>query len=63
MWMIQCFLEEETNTGGSMETMFGAETEAKAFQRLPHLGSIPHTATKPRFYCGCQEVLADISLI
>jgi hypothetical protein len=25
--------------------------------------SIPYTVTKPRYYCGCQEVLADRSLI
>jgi hypothetical protein len=25
-------------TGGNMETKCGAETEAKAIQRLPHLG-------------------------
>jgi hypothetical protein len=25
-------------TGGNMETKYGAETEGKAIQRLPHLG-------------------------
>jgi hypothetical protein len=25
--------------------------------------SIPYTVTKPRHYCGCQEVLADRNLI
>jgi hypothetical protein len=25
--------------------------------------SIPYTDTNPRYYCGCQEVLADRSLI
>jgi hypothetical protein len=29
----------------------------------PIWGSIPHTNTKPRHYCQCQEVLADRSLI
>jgi hypothetical protein len=26
-------------------------------------GSIPSTVTKPRHYCGCQQVLSDRSLI
>jgi hypothetical protein len=38
-------------TGGNMETKCGAET------------LIPYTDTKPRYYCGCWEVLADGSLI
>ena len=50
-------------TGGNMETKYGAETEGKAIQRLPDLGSIPYTVTKPGSYCGCWEVLADKSLI
>ena len=29
----------------------------------PIWGSIPYTVTKPRHYCGCQEVHADRSLI
>jgi hypothetical protein len=29
----------------------------------PTWGSIPYTVTKPRQYCGCQEVLAEKSLI
>jgi hypothetical protein len=41
-------------TRGNMETKCGAETEGKA---------IPYTATKPRSYYGCQQVLADRSLI
>jgi len=49
--------------GGNTETKCGGETEGKAIQRLPHLGSIPYTDTKPRHYCGCQEVLADRNLI
>jgi len=46
-----------------MQTKYGAETKGKAIQRLPHLGSIPYTTTKPRQYCRCQEVHADRSLI
>ena len=49
--------------GGNMETKDGAETEGKTIQRQPTLGSIPRTVTKPRHYCGCQQVLADRSLI
>jgi hypothetical protein len=29
----------------------------------PTWGSIPYTDTKPRHYCGCQQELADRSLI
>jgi hypothetical protein len=46
-----------------METKYGAEIDGKAIQRLPYLGSIPYTVTIPRPYCGCQEVLADRSMI
>jgi hypothetical protein len=49
--------------GGNTETKCGAETEGKAIQRLPTWGFIPYTVTKPRRYCGCQEVHADMSLI
>ena len=30
------------HTGRNMETKYGAETEGKAFQRLPHLGDLSH---------------------
>jgi len=36
---------------GNTETKHGAETEGKAIKRLPHLGSIPYTDTKPSHYC------------
>jgi hypothetical protein len=49
--------------GEVTETKCGAETEGKAIQRLPHLGSIPYTVTKPRHYCGCQQELVDRCLI
>jgi len=48
---------------GNTGTKYGAETEGKAIQRLPHWESIPYADTKPRHYCGCQEVLADRSLL
>jgi hypothetical protein len=49
--------------GGGTETKCGAETEGKANRRLHHLRTTPYTVTKPRYYCGCQQVLADRSLI
>jgi hypothetical protein len=39
---------------GVTETKSKAETERMTILRLPHLGSIPYTNTKPRHYCGCQ---------
>ena len=45
--------------GENIETKSGAETEGKAIQRLPHLG----IHSKPKHYWGCQELLADRSLI
>ena len=50
-------------TGGNMEKMCGTETEGKAIQRLPPLGSMPYTVNKPGDYCGYQEVHARRSLI
>jgi hypothetical protein len=47
-----------------MEIKYRAETEGKATQRLFHLEIHPiYTVTKPRHYCGCQEVYAERSLI
>jgi hypothetical protein len=40
-----------------METKHGVETEGKAIQRLPHLGSIPYTDTKSRHYCNTMKCL------
>ena len=48
---------------GVTETKCGAETKGKAIQRLPHLGTITYTVTKPRHCCGYQQELADRSLI
>jgi hypothetical protein len=49
--------------GGNLETKCGAETEGKAIQRLPHLGLHPMYRYQTQTHCGCQEVLADRSLI
>jgi hypothetical protein len=48
--------------GGNTDTKYGAETEGKAIQDFPTWKSIPDTVTKPRHYCGCQEIFADWSL-
>jgi hypothetical protein len=32
-------------------------------RNCPTWGSIPYTVTKPRHYCGCQQVLAGRSLV
>jgi hypothetical protein len=44
-------------------TKFGAETERRTIQRLPHLGVHPIKTTKPRHYCICQQGFADRTLI
>jgi hypothetical protein len=63
VWVLRSFLEGEQNTlGANTETKCGAETEGKAIQRLPTWGSIPCIVTKAR-HCGCEEVIADRSLI
>jgi hypothetical protein len=48
-------------TRGNMETKCGVETEGKDMQRLLHLGI--HPIYSHHTYCGCQELLADRSLI
>jgi hypothetical protein len=48
---------------GVTEKKCGAETEEMIIQRLLTWGSIPYTIFKPRYYCGCQQELADRSLI
>jgi hypothetical protein len=50
-------------TGGYMETKYGPETDGKAIRDCPTWGSIPYTATKPRRFGGCREMLADGRLI
>ena len=49
--------------GANMETKYGAETEGKTIQRLPHLGIQSIFNSKPRQYCGCQQELGDMSLV
>jgi hypothetical protein len=45
-------------TRENMETKCGAET-VRPSRDCPTWGSIPYTDTNTRYYCGCQEVLAD----
>jgi hypothetical protein len=46
-----------------IETMCGAETEERPSRDCPKWGSFPDIVSKPRHYCGCQQLLADRSLI
>ena len=48
---------------GGTEIKCGADAECMTIQRPPSWGSIPYTITKHTHYCGCQQVLADRSLI
>jgi hypothetical protein len=64
VWILLSSLEGgKLPMGEVTETKYGAETEGKTIQRLPHLRSIPYTVTKCRHYYGCLQVLADRSLI
>jgi hypothetical protein len=52
--------------GANTETKCGAEKDGRKghpSRDCPTWGSIPYTVTKSRHYSGCQEVLADSSLI
>ena len=48
---------------GVIEAKFGTETEGMTIQRLPHLGIHPINNHQNLLYCGCQQELADRSLI
>ena len=48
---------------GVTETKCGAETEGMTIQRLPHLEIHPINKNQTKHYCGCQQELADRSLI
>jgi hypothetical protein len=60
---IPSYKENKINTGANMEVKCRAEAKGKSTQRLSYLGIHPYTVTKPRHYCGCQEVHAETSLI
>jgi hypothetical protein len=55
--------ENKIPMGGVTETKCGAETERKGHPKTAPPGDPSHIVTKPRHYCGCQQVLADRSLI
>jgi hypothetical protein len=44
---------------GVTETEFGAETERRAIQTLPHPGIHPINNHQNRHYCICQQDFAD----
>lgn len=47
---------------GCTETNCGEKkTEERPSSDNPTWESIPHTVTNLRYYCGCQQVLADRS--
>jgi hypothetical protein len=48
---------------GITEIKCGAETEGMTIQRLPHLGIHPINKNQTKHYCGCQQELANRSLI
>jgi hypothetical protein len=48
---------------GVTETNFGAETEGRTIQRLPHLGIYPINNHQTQTPGKCQQELADMSLI
>jgi hypothetical protein len=48
---------------GVTETKCATENEEMIIQRLPHLGIHPIYITKTKHFCGCQQVLADRSLL
>jgi hypothetical protein len=63
--MLQYFLEGKQNIHRSKYRDKGVEQRLKErpSRHCPTCGFIPYTVTKPRHYCGCQEVHADRSLI
>jgi hypothetical protein len=48
---------------GDTEIKCGVETEGKPSKDCPTWRSILYRATKPRHFCGFQQVLVDRSLI
>jgi hypothetical protein len=49
--------------GGNMRQSVEQRLKERPSRDCPTWGSIPYTVTKPRHYCGCQQELADRSLI
>jgi hypothetical protein len=55
--------ENKIPMGGYTETKCGERLKERPSRDCPTWRSIPYTAIKSRHYCGCQQVLADSSLI
>jgi hypothetical protein len=49
--------------GGDMIQIVEQRLKERPFRDCPTWGSISYTVIKPRHDCGCQQVLADRSLI
>jgi hypothetical protein len=47
----------------NMETTVEKKLKGRPSRDYPTGGSILYTVTTPRYYCGCQQVLAERSLI
>jgi hypothetical protein len=65
VWILQFFLEGRTKY--SRQEIWRERVEQRVKERpsrdCPTWEYIPYKETKPRYYCGCQEVLVDRSLI
>jgi hypothetical protein len=63
----ECFSPSLKGEKHSWEEIQRQSVEQRLKERqsrdCPTWESIPYTVTKPRHYCGCQQVLADRSLI
>ena len=65
VWVLWSFLARGTKYSQEQIQRQSIEQRQKkrTSRQYPTWGSTPYTVTKPRHYCGCQEVLADRSLI
>jgi hypothetical protein len=65
MWILLSFLEERTKYSGEELTRKSVEQRWKerSSRDCPTWGSMLDTFTKSIYYCGCQEQIADRSLI
>ena len=63
VWVFQSFLEGGTKYPWEEIQSVEQRLKERPSRDCPTWGSIPYTVTKPRHYCGCQQVVADRSLI
>jgi hypothetical protein len=61
VWIFRSFLEEGTKFSYKELQRQRVEQRLKEWpsKDCPTWGSIPYTITKPRHFCGCQQVLTD----